>query len=91
MKRLVLAMVVATMVFSVLAMGCGDSMTRSSGPSPACPRPVPLVGAQRSAHDRYRETMYRRVCDADIIGFKDDVDAVFLEEHPTHLSPWYNR
>lgn len=49
------------------------------------------AGCQRTAHDRYRDIMYRRSADADVVGFKDDVDACFLQEHPTHLSPWYNR
>ena len=42
-----------------------------------------------SSHDRYRQMTYRRVADADILGFQDDVDAaVLLSERPTHLSQW---
>ena len=48
------------------------------------------TGCQKSAHDRYREWTYRRVVDADTIGFADDVDAVFLSESPTQLSQWYH-
>ncbi|MGB2755887.1 MAG: hypothetical protein WBD75_01275 [Phycisphaerae bacterium] len=47
------------------------------------------TGCQKSAHDRYREWTYRRVIDADVVGFADDADAVFLSERPTHLSQWY--
>ncbi len=48
------------------------------------------TGCQKSAHDRYREWTYRRMVDADTIGFADDVDAVFLSESPTQLSQWYH-
>ena len=48
------------------------------------------TGCQKSAHDRYREWTYRRVIEADAVGFADDVDAVFLSERPTHLSSWYH-
>ncbi len=51
-----------------------------------------VVGCQPSAHDRYRQMTYRRVGDADVLGFQDDVDAaVLLAERPTHLSQWYHR
>jgi len=34
---------------------------------------------------------YRRVIDADALGFEDDVDAtLLLSERPTHLSQWYH-
>jgi hypothetical protein len=56
---------------------------------------VTLVGAgcmETTSHDRYRQMTYRRVFDADILGFQDDVDvAVLLNDRPTHLSEWYNR
>ncbi|MCX5648943.1 MAG: hypothetical protein NTX40_07600 [Planctomycetota bacterium] len=48
------------------------------------------MGCQKSAHDRYREWTYRRVMEADAVGFADDVDVVFLSERPTHLSNWYH-
>ena len=48
------------------------------------------TGCRKSAHDRYREWTYRRVIAADAVGFADDVDAVFLSERTTHLSPWYH-
>jgi len=48
------------------------------------------TGCQKSAHDRYREWTYRRVMDADVLGFADDVDAVFLSERATYLSQWYH-
>jgi len=49
------------------------------------------TGCQKSAHDRYREWTYRRVMEADAVGFADDMDAAaFLSERPTHLSPWYH-
>ena len=51
---------------------------------------VAVTGCQKSAHDRYREWTYRRVIEADAIGFADDVDVVFLSERPTHLSQWYH-
>ncbi len=40
---------------------------------------------------RYRKIVHQRVVDADVVGFADDTDAVFLNEQPTHLSPWYNQ
>jgi hypothetical protein len=49
------------------------------------------AGCQPSAHDRYRQMTYRRVADADVLGWQDDIDAaVLLTERPTHLSQWYH-
>jgi len=48
------------------------------------------AGCRKSAHDRYRDWTYRRVTAADQLGFADDADAIFLNERPTHLSPWYH-
>ena len=43
-----------------------------------------------SSHDRYRQMVYRRDLDADVLGIQDDVDAtVLLSERPSHLSPWF--
>jgi len=52
---------------------------------------VLTMGCEQTAHKRYRDMTYRRIIDTDILGFADDVDAVFLSERPTHLSTWYNR
>jgi len=50
------------------------------------------AGCQPSAHDRYRQMTYRRVVDADALGFADDVDAaILLTDRPTHLSEWYHQ
>jgi len=46
---------------------------------------------QMTPHERYRAVMYDRIQDADIIGCEDDVDAVFLQDQPSKLSPWYHR
>jgi len=50
------------------------------------------AGCRKSsqAHDRYRDWTYRRITAADQLGFADDADAIFLNERPTHLSPWYH-
>lgn len=40
---------------------------------------------------RYRKIMHNRVMDADVVGMAHDIDACFLCERPTHLSPWYNQ
>ena len=49
------------------------------------------AGCQPTSHGRYRQMTYRRVIDADILGFEDDVDAaILLSERPTHLSQWYH-
>ncbi len=53
---------------------------------------VVAVGCEPSSHGRYRQMTYRRVIDADALGFHEDVDAaVLLTERPTHLSQWYHR
>ena len=50
------------------------------------------VGCQQTSHGRYRQMTYRRVVDADLLGFEDDVDAaILLSDRPTHLSQWYHR
>ena len=50
------------------------------------------AGCEPSAHSRYRQMTYRRVSDADILGFNEDCDAaILLSERPTHLSHWYHR
>ncbi|KPK43607.1 MAG: hypothetical protein AMK72_13070 [Planctomycetes bacterium SM23_25] len=50
------------------------------------------AGCQPTSHGRYRQMTYRRVIDADILGFEDDVDAaILLSERPTHLSQWYHQ
>ena len=49
------------------------------------------AGCQESSHGRYRQMTYRRVVDADLLGFQEDVDAaILLSERPTHLSQWYH-
>jgi len=49
------------------------------------------AGCQPTAHGRYRQMTYRRVIDADILGFEEDMDAaILLSERPTHLSQWYH-
>lgn len=49
------------------------------------------AGCQPTSHGRYRQMTYRRVIDADILGFEEDVDAaILLSERPTHLSQWYH-
>ena len=49
------------------------------------------AGCQETAHGRYRQMTYRRVADADLLGFQEDMDAaVLLSERPTHLSQWYH-
>jgi len=49
------------------------------------------AGCQPTTHGRYRQMTYRRVIDADILGFEDDMDAaILLSERPTHLSQWYH-
>ncbi|HUU92937.1 MAG TPA: hypothetical protein VM238_17230 [Phycisphaerae bacterium] len=49
------------------------------------------AGCQPTSHGRYRQMTYRRVIDADILGFEDDVDAaILLSDRPTHLSQWYH-
>jgi hypothetical protein len=45
----------------------------------------------QTAHDRYRSRIYRRSRDANRLGMRDDIDAVFLMERPTHLSPWVHQ
>ena len=91
-QRLALWSVVLGMVLVVFAAGCGRKSARDGDAiSPFCLKPIPVAFARETAHDRYRAIMYRRVCDADVIGFKDDCDAFWLQEHPTHLTPWYNR
>jgi hypothetical protein len=55
---------------------------------------VSIVGSgcgEPTAHDRYRQMTYRRSLDGDVLGVQDDIDACFLAERPTHISPWYNR
>jgi hypothetical protein len=55
---------------------------------------VSIVGSgcgETTARDRYRQMTYRRVADSDALGVQDDVDACFLLDRPTHLSPWYNK
>ncbi|MGB2937129.1 MAG: hypothetical protein WBD05_02870 [Phycisphaerae bacterium] len=49
-----------------------------------------VMGCQKSAHDRFRDWTYRRVTAADQLGIADDADAIFLNERPTHLAPWYH-
>ncbi len=47
---------------------------------------------EQTSHGRYRQMTYRRVTDADLLGFEEDVDAaVLLSERPTHLTQWYHR
>jgi len=49
------------------------------------------VGCQpKTAHERYRQRTYRLIRSSDAVGMADDVDAVFLSERPSHLSPWLN-
>jgi len=49
------------------------------------------AGCQPTSHGRYRQMTYRRVIDADILGFEEDMDAaILLSERPTHLSQWYH-
>jgi len=50
---------------------------------------IVATGCQPSSHDRYRMYTHRIDCEANHIGFCDDLDAVFLMERPTHLSQWY--
>ena len=50
---------------------------------------VTIVGIGCSAHDRYRQMTYRYSIEADGITVQDDVDALILQERPTHLSQWY--
>jgi hypothetical protein len=51
---------------------------------------VLAIGCQPTAHSRYRDMTYRRVADADALGFQDDCDMFLLIDRPTHLSEWYN-
>ena len=49
------------------------------------------AGCQPTSHGRYRQMTYRRVIDADILGFEEDMDAsILLSERPTHLSQWFH-
>ena len=49
------------------------------------------AGCQPTSHGRYRQMTYRRVMDADILGFEEDMDAaILLSERPTHLSQWFH-
>ena len=53
---------------------------------------IVAAGCEQTSHGRYRQMTYRRVIDADILGFEDDVDAaILLSERPTHLSQWYHQ
>jgi len=55
---------------------------------------VTIVGSgcgEPSAHDRYRQMTYRRTLDGDVLGVQDDIDASFLMDRPSHISPWYLR
>ena len=50
------------------------------------------LGCEQTSHGRYRQMTYRRVADADILGFNEDVDAaILLSERPSRLSQWYHR
>jgi len=52
---------------------------------------IVAAGCEPTSHGRYRQMTYRRVIDADALGFEDDVDAtLLLSERPTHLSQWYH-
>jgi len=53
---------------------------------------IVAVGCETTSHSRHRQMTYRRVVDADILGFEEDMDsAVILSERPTHLSQWYHQ
>ncbi len=47
------------------------------------------VGCEYTAHDRYREMQFRRIRKVDDNGIKDDWNAVWYEQQPTRLSPWF--
>ena len=50
------------------------------------------LGCEQTSHGRYRQMTHRRVVDADILGFNEDVDAaILLSERPSHLSQWYHQ
>ncbi len=52
---------------------------------------IVATGCEATSHGRHRQMTYRRVIDADVLGFEDDVDsALLLSERPTHLSQWYH-
>jgi len=45
---------------------------------------------QKVPGDYQRAWAHRRVMDAEVQGLADDMDAVFLTERATRMTPWYN-